>query len=234
MRFSPELIPVTLLRRYKRFLADVRLADGSEVTAHCPNTGAMLGCAEPGSRAWVSTSDNPRRKYAHTLEIVASGDDLVGVHPGRANSLLAEALDARRVEELDGYAQRRPEAAVPDAAGRFDFLLRASPGHPDCWVEVKSVTLCRDGVARFPDAVSARALKHVEALVRRVDAGERGAFVFVVQHSGATAAGCAADIDPAYADGVLRAIDRGVEVLAYGAAVSPQGIEIRGRLPFQV
>jgi len=230
VKFAPQLQKGVLVRRYKRFLADVITAAGTPLTIHCPNTGAMLGCSDPGSEVWFSTSKNQRRKYPHTLELVkTTSGDLIGVNPARANDLVAEAISAGTIVELNGYGQYRREVPVPDAPGRFDFWLnpadtalqRCSQRVAGCYLEVKSVTLGYvDGTGGFPDAVSARALRHVVALQRRVAAGQRAALLYCVQHSGIERVRCAAEIDPAYAAAVAEAAAHGVEVLAYKCRIS--------------
>lgn len=239
MRFDGELAAGVLIRRYKRFLADVRLGDGSEITMHCPNTGAMTGCCTPGSKVWFSTSTNPKRKYANTLEIIepletadaGSDPDLVGIHPGRANGLVEEAINAGVIGELEKPSELRREVAVPDESGRFDFGFVDTSGTTG-YVEVKSVTLCLDeGVGAFPDAVSERALRHVQALRRRCAEKERGVLLFCVQHTGIHKVRCADEIYPEYAEAVSAAAGAGVEVLAYACKVSPQEIRITESLP---
>jgi len=211
---------------------------------HCPNTGAMTGCCTPGSRVWFSTSDNPKRKYPNTLEVieplewVGSPDQvegqLVGVNPGFANALIEEAIHAGVVAELRAPTLLRREVKVPDEAGRFDFGFEDAAGVGG-YIEVKSVTLLADdGMGAFPDAVSERALRHVEALVRRVAAGERGVLLFCVQHTGINAVRCAQEIYPEYAQAVAAAASAGVEVLAYGCAISPLEIVVDRSLPMQV
>ena len=247
MLFNPPLQGGVLVRRYKRFLADVETVDGAELTLHCPNTGAMLGCSDPGSRVWYSTSDNPKRKYAHTLEIVevAGGvadkaSERVGVHPGRANALVAEALTAGKIAELADFDVWRGEVPVPDEKGRFDFGLSkrqtgsaAAESAIECYVEVKSVTLCgADGEGAFPDARSERALRHVQALQRRVAAGQRGVLLFCVQHTGVRRVRCAHEIHPEYADAVKTAKAAGVEVLAYSCRVDSTQLVIDRALAF--
>ncbi len=213
MKFAPALARGRLVRRYKRFLADVETADGV-VTMHCPNTGAMTGCSDPGSEVWYSMSANPARKYPHTLEVVCTPAGRVGVNTARANSLVAEALEQGQVTELAGYPVQRREAAIPGGHGRFDFLLEA--GERRCWVEVKSLTLhTGGGRGAFPDAVSARAAKHVQALSQRRADGDRAVLLFCVQHTGVRVASPADEIDPAYAAVLRQAAGDGVEVLAY-------------------
>ncbi len=228
----PPLTPGQLIKRYKRFLADVRLEDGTLITAHCPNTGAMTGCAEPGARVWLSTSDNPKRKYAHTWELVETADGVVSVNTGRANTLIAEALTGVLLP-FAPLQTIRSEAAIPEGDGRFDFCLQNDAGV--IWVEVKSVTLfVGEGVGAFPDAVSARALKHVEALQRRVDAGERGALVFCAQHCGVQSVRLADEIDPGYGAAVRQAVSQGVEVYALGCTTDLESFTVNRRLPLDV
>jgi sugar fermentation stimulation protein A len=233
--YEPELRPGTLVRRYKRFLADVVTADGGLVTMHCPNTGAMTGCAEPESRVWYSTSDNQKRKYAHSLEQVETArGERIGINSAFANALVGEALADERIPELAGYAEQIREVAVPDGPGRFDFKLSAAD-RPACFVEVKSVTLCLEGgLGLFPDARSERALRHARALQRRVRDGDRAVLLFCVQHTGIVRVSCATQIDPDYAGSVRDALDAGVEVLAYAADVTPLATRLGTRMPFTV
>lgn len=227
----PQLQRGILVRRYKRFLADIELADGSVITAHCPNTGAMTGCADPGSTAWYSRSDNPARKYPHTLEMVLTPAGYVSVNTGRANALVGEAIAGGVIDELRGALEVRAEAKIPEGNGRFDFLV-ALP-QTRAWVEVKSTTLLlADGVGAFPDAVSSRALKHVEALVKRVQAGDRGVLIFCAQHCGIRAVRAAHEIHPEYAEALHAAIEQGVEVLAYGCDTDLRHMAIDAPLPF--
>ena len=231
MRIDPPLATATLVRRYKRFLADLETIDGELITVHCPNTGAMAGCAEPGSEAWYSMSDNPKRKYPHTLEVVVSVNGRVGVNTARANQLLAESLAAEALAPFAGMKLARAEAVIPDESGRFDFLLEDAAGTP-CWVEVKNMTLCDDtGRGSFPDAVSERALKHVRALARRVEAGERAALIFCAQHTGVLRATLADEIHPEYGSAVRAAAQAGVEVLAFGCRIERDEIAVEAELP---
>ncbi len=230
MKLEPALASGTLIRRYKRFLADLETVDGP-LTVHCPNTGAMLGCADPGSEAWYSRSDNAKRKYPHTLEVVVTANGRVGVNTARANQLMAESLAAGTLAPFEGMTLTRSEAVIPDESGRFDFLLAANDGTP-CWVEVKNMTLCDEtGRGSFPDAVSERALKHVNALVRRVQAGERAALVFCVQHTGVLRATLADEIHPAYGAAVRSAALAGVAVLAFGCRIERDEIVLDTQLP---
>ena len=234
MRFSPPLERGLLVRRYKRFLADVEVAGRGVVTMHCANTGAMLGCDTPGSRAWFSTSDNPKRKYPHSLELVEVRDGAractVCVNTARPNAVVEEALATGKIAELR-HGPRRREVAIPGEPGRFDFALGEDPA---TFVEVKSVTLCRDGVGAFPDAVSERARRHVEALARCVARGNRSVLLFCVPHTGIRRVTVADDIDPRYGEAVREAVAAGVEVLAYGCVVTPEEVAIERALPLEL
>lgn len=231
------MLPGVLVRRYKRFLADVEVAGLGVVTMHCANTGAMTGCDTPGSRVWFSTSSRPERKYAHTLEIVeTAAGDRIGVNTMRANAVVAEALVAGRIVELMAERVRR-EVQVPDApAGarhaRLDFGLyrTGTDEKPSTYVEVKSVTLARGCLGAFPDAVSERARRHVEALARCVSIGYRGVLLYCAPHTRIRRVTPADDIDPEYGRALRRAIDAGVEVIAYGCTVSPREITLDGTL----
>lgn len=239
MNFVPELQSAVLLRRYKRFLADVQLPNGSNITIHCPNTGAMTGCSDPGSTIWYSTSDNPKRKYPHTLEIVENAQGhKVGVNSAFANRLVEEWLDQDKLELLSGYADIQREARIPDESGRFDFRLTATDRVP-CYVEVKSLTLLvgrgrgpERGQGLFPDAKSKRATKHVRALHRCVEKGDRAVLLFCVQHTGIHRTGIAGKIDPEYHAAVQLALAAGVEVLAYAADINVKGFGFLRQLDF--
>ena len=230
----PELTQARLLRRYKRFLADVETNQGEVLTVHCPNTGAMTGCAEPGARVWLSRSDNPKRKYKHTWELIETPSGIVSINTGRANALVAEAF-ASSMSPLghplgqDDVVQA--EARIPEGDGRFDFAVRQ--GGQLIWVEVKSVTLLLEGAqGAFPDAVSTRALKHVAALCRRVSSGERALLVFCAQHCGIESIRLADHIDPVYARAVAQAHGAGVEVCGLGCVTNLKNFTVNRQLPF--
>jgi sugar fermentation stimulation protein A len=232
MEFASPLLSCTLLRRYKRFLADVRFDTGEEAVVHCPNPGSMRGCASPGWRALVSDSGNPARKLRFTLEMVHNGAGWIGVNPAFANAVAAEGIRAGRVPELAGYPALRREAAWGEGT-RFDFLLSGIKG--ECYVEVKSVTLaCEDGCSAFPDAVTARGARHIRELLAARAAGHRAALLFVVQRGDALQGfRAAAEIDPVYAEALRRAHAAGLEVYAHLAEVGPKGIALTAtRLPF--
>ena len=231
MHFPAPLTEVTLLRRYKRFLADVRLPSGEQITVHCANPGSMLGMAQPGARAFISDSGNPARKLRHSLELVEAGGALVGVHTGRANGLAEEAIKGGVVAELRDYAHVRREVKY-GAASRVDFVL-SGDGRADCYVEVKSVTLSRTpSLAEFPDSVSARAARHMDELALMVAQGHRAVVLFVVQRSDCHSFAPAADLDPACDAALDRARKAGVQMLVYGCDVSPEQIRIARPLAF--
>ncbi len=236
MKFPVPLLSGRLIRRYKRFLADVRLDDGQEITAHCPNTGAMLGCMVPGSRIWLSESDNPRRRYRHTWELVeAAPGVIVGINTARTNTLVEEALERNKLENLPRPRKWRREVAVPDLRCRIDFLLQAADGGPDCYLEVKNVTAAvEEGVALFPDAVSDRAVRHLENLVTLTERGFRAALCFCVQRRDVDVVRPAEEIHPAYARALSVAARSGVHMCGIRCEVTPAGIEPRDRVRVQV
>lgn len=232
MDFPQPLVRGTLVSRYKRFFADVVLDDGREITAHCPNPGAMLGLNTPGLGAWVSRSDDPKRKLAHTLELVEADGGLVGINTLHPNRLVAEALAADAIPEVAGYATHRREVRY-GANSRVDFLLE-HPERAPCWLEVKNCHLRREGtLAEFPDCVAARSLKHLRELTAMVEAGQRAVMLFVIQRTDCDAFEACADLDPAYAKGLTEAAAAGVEVLAYRCAISPGRVTIADRVPWR-
>ncbi|MDX1513674.1 MAG: DNA/RNA nuclease SfsA [Gammaproteobacteria bacterium] len=233
MIFDEPLTEGVLERRYKRFLADVRLTSGERLTAHCPNTGSLLGCIEPGFRVWLSHSSKPGRKYPHTWELVeVRGGVTVGINTGRSNALVGEALCAGRIESLRGYQHIRREVRFGEENSRVDLLLEDGGEMPSCYVEVKNVTAAvDDGVAVFPDAVSARGTRHLRELVRVVEAGHRAAICFCVQRGDVTEVRPADDIDPGYGTALREAVAAGVEAIAYRADVSPKKIELVEQIP---
>ena len=232
MQFDYLLLCGTLLRRYKRFLADVRLADGSVLTAHTPNTGSMLGCSEPGSRVWLRDADNPKRKYRYAWELVENDDGvLIGINTGIVNRLVREAIDSGAISELQGYGAIRQEVAYGTQGSRIDLLLE-DDGRPPCYVEIKNVTAADGaGNAIFPDAVSSRGSKHLRELMQVVAAGGRGVILFCVQRGDVRQVRPADAIDPLYGETLRRAIAAGVEALAYGAEVTPEGVTLCRALP---
>ena len=232
MLFPAPLVPATFVRRYKRFFEDVVLTDGTELTAHCPNPGAMLGLNTPGLPAWLSVSDNPKRKLSHTLELVEADGGLVGINTLLPNRLVAEALEAGLIPELAGYASVRREVKYGKAS-RVDFLLE-DPARGRCWLEVKNVHLMRTpGLAEFPDCVAARSTRHLEELADQVTAGDRAVALFVVQRTDCEAFSACADLDPAFARGLEAAAAAGVEVMAWACEVHPGEVTIRRALPWR-
>ncbi len=230
MNFSAPLIPGSLIKRYKRFLADVRLDDGTEITAHVANSGAMTDLKTPESRVWLSRSDNPKRKLAYTWELIEADGALVGVNTAHPNAIVAEALAAGRIPELAGYADLRRE--VPYGVNsRIDILLTA-PDRPRCLVEVKNVHLMRTpGLAEFPDAVTARGAKHLQEMADAVRTGDRAAMVYLVQRGDCDRFALAADIDPAYARAFAAARAAGVEALCFACAITREGLTLDRPLP---
>jgi len=227
MRLPSPLVSGTLVRRYQRFLADVELADGSVVTAHCPNTGSMRGCNRPGSPVLLSRSDRPERKYAYTWELVLVDNGWVGINTGLANRLVREGIECGTIAELQGYRAIRPEVRYGDNS-RIDLLLTGD--RPLCYVEVKNVTLVEGGVALFPDAVSERGQKHLRELMGVVAQGSRGVIFFVVQRGDGRVVAPADAIDPTYGHLLRQAVAAGVEALAYRALVTPAEVVLTQRL----
>jgi len=227
MKYSKPLQEVTLIRRYKRFLADVRWPDGTEMTVHTANTGSMRGCAEPGCKIWIRDSENPKRKYRYSWEISESLDGaLIGVNTGLANQLVAEAIQRGVATELAGYATLRTEVPYGENS-RIDILLQDSnTGASDCYVEVKNVTACDGGHAIFPDAVTARGTKHLNELMAMVEQGARGVIFFCIQRDDTERFRAAHEIDPTYAKTLARAVEAGVEALAYQVSISPNEVEL--------
>ena len=228
--FPTPLIRATLLRRYKRFLADVELESGEQLTVHCPNTGAMTGCAEPGRPVWLSVSDSKTRKYPHSWELVDTAHGMACIHSARANHVVAAALEAGKIAGLAGYPSLQREVKY-GTGSRADLVLNGSG--PRCVVEVKSVTLrLADGVGAFPDAVSERARKHLTELQSVVEAGDRAVIFFCVFHEGIHQVVPAGDIDPAYCRALAAALAAGVEAMAWAARISPEGISLDREIPF--
>lgn len=229
MRYDSPLQEARLLQRYQRFLADVVLPDGSELTLHCPNTGSMRGCMPEAGRVWYSKSDKPGRKYPHTWEQVETPEGhRVGIHTGRANVLVAEALREGWIPEFRGYDRVVPEVQV--GRSRVDFVLEGEG--ESCHLEVKSVTLAVEGgLGLFPDAVSQRARRHLEDLTERARAGLPAALCYCVQHTGIERVAPADDVDPAYGDAFRMAIDAGVMVMAWQAELNACEAKLLRPLP---
>jgi sugar fermentation stimulation protein A len=234
MRFASPLVRGTLLRRYKRFLADVMLDDGREVTVHCANPGAMLGLNAPGTRVWVEPAEGAGRKLAFGWRLVEVGDGhFAGIDASLPNRLVAEALAADAVPELAGYATVRPEVRY-GTRSRVDFLL-TGPERPDAYVEVKNVHFRReDDWAEFPDSVTARGARHLDELSAMVAAGHRAVMLYVVQRTDCARFRLAGDLDPAYARAYAAARAAGVEAIAHACRIDREGVWIDRALPMEI
>lgn len=252
MKFSPSLIKTTLLKRYKRFLADVvsddsgdEKGDGEsrEFTAHCPNTGSMKNCWQEGDTAWLLDSQNPKRKYLYTWVLNRNQDgDWICINTHLANQIVSEGIEDGVVKELQGYESLRQEVKYGDENSRIDLLL-TGPSKPDCYLEIKTVTLLESGVNEktgeefqpgagyFPDAVSTRGQKHLRELISMVEQGHRAVLFFLVQHSGIKTVSPAAHIDPKYAELLHNATQKGVEIYAYNTHISPAEIKLHQAVP---
>lgn len=230
--FSPPVVTGALVRRYKRFLAEVRCADGRTIVAHCPNSGSMLSVDCPGAPVWLSTSANAKRAYPHTWEIIEIGGTLVGINTSHPNAVVAQGLARGAIAELTGYARLRREVRY-GARSRIDVLLE-DDHRPSCLIEIKNVTMRRclvdDAPCEFPDAVTARGTRHLNDLINAVESGLRAVLFFLVQRRDAGRVTIADDIDPLYGRTLRSAISRGVEVLAYRCDVSPSGLRLAERM----
>lgn len=226
MRFQTPLVPARLIRRYKRFLADCRLEDGREVTAHCANPGSMLGLAEPGVKIWLEPNDDPKKKLKWGWRLVDhENGHFTGVDTSVPNRALKAALEAGEVPELAAYRTIRPEVKY-GRNSRIDFLLQQD-GLPDAWVEVKSVTLSRQpGLAEFPDSVTARGAKHLGELAEMAQSGHRAVMFYLVQRTDCATFTIARDLDPAYGVAFDKARQMGVELLCYGTRITPDDITL--------
>ena len=226
MRFQTQLVPARLIRRYKRFLADCRLEDGREITAHCANPGSMMGLAVPEQKVWLEPNDDPRKKLKFGWRLVDhENGHFTGVDTSVPNRALRAALAAGQVAGLAEYENVRPEVKYGEAS-RIDFLL-SQPGLSDAYVEVKSVTLCRQpGLAEFPDSVTKRGAKHLEELTRIVEQGQRAVMLYLIQRTDCRAFDLARDIDPGYAAAYDAAREQGVETLCFDTRITPQGVEL--------
>ena len=231
MKYSVALRKATLIRRYKRFLADVELDDGTLVTAHCPNTGSMESCHAEGCVVWLSYSDNPARKLQWTWEFTQTAEGLIGVNTARPNQVVALAVEQGLIPSLTGYQTVRREVKYGKNS-RIDLLLE-SPEREPCYVEIKNATLRRRDMILFPDAVTERGLKHLEELSEMVKLGRRAVMLFFVNRPDGRAFTVADDIDPKYGTGLRAAITAGVEVLAIRAVSTPHGITTGESVPLE-
>ena len=235
MKFENPLIKGTLIKRYKRFMADVELEDGSVVVAHCANSGSMLSVNEPGAEVWISPATNPDRKLKFTWELIRIRDAMVGINTGHPNKLVAEAIADGTIKELTGYASLRREVKYGKNS-RIDILLE-DDAKPLCYVEVKNVTMRRDlspgAPADFPDSVTSRGTKHLGELSDMVADGHRAVMMYLVQRDDADSFTIAEDIDPEYAEALRVARKAGVEVLCYDCVLSPEMITVNRPLPIE-
>ena len=228
----PRLIPATLLKRYKRFLADVKLKSGETTTAHCPNTGSMAGCSEPGRKVYLSVHDNPKRKYKYTWQLIDMPTSLVGVNTLVPNRLVGWSIEQSLIPELAQYKKVKREVKIGEYS-RIDLLLTDGSGKR-CYIEVKNCTLVNDGVAQFPDAVTARGLKHIIELENLVKAGHRSIMFYFIQRMDARVFRPADHIDPDYGRCLRQAAEKGIEILAYDVQISLQGIELNKNIPCEL
>lgn len=236
MQFEKPLKPAILLRRYKRFLADIRFEDAPDdadpITVHCPNPGSMLGLAEPGTRVWVRPAKNPKAKLPFAWELTELGNGLVGINTGRPNPIAEAAVQAGAIPELAGYETIRREVKYGENS-RIDLLLQ-DPAKADCYVEIKSVTLARGDTAAFPDSKTARGAKHLVELANMVQSGHRAVMLYIAQRDDCSEFQLAEDIDPAYAIAYRAAREAGVESLCYQCAMTLDGISLDCALPIQI
>ena len=236
MNFEAPLQSGILLKRYIRFLADVKLDSDEIITIHCPNTGSMKNCKEPGSRVWFSTSENKKRKYPHTWQFVeVNKNHLVGINTGLSNKLVVEAIQNGAVRELQNYEQLKTEVPYGAQKSRIDILL--SNKHEECYVEVKNVSLGMEaGLGLFPDAVTTRGQKHLEELMLIKKSGARAILFFCVQHTGIEKVSPADDIDPKYSTLLRKAMAEGVESIAYGTDIDTKNsiVELKNQIPVVV
>ena len=237
MKFEHPLVEGTLIKRYKRFLTDVKLADGSIITASCPNTGSMAGLLNPGNRVWLSVSDNPKRKYQHTWEMLEcnnlTGNPMVGINTHLPNKLVAAAIEAGQIPKLAGYTSLRREVKYGENS-RIDLFLE-SKDKPPCYVEIKNVTFLRQpGLAEFPDTTTARGAKHLRELSQMVADGHRAVMFYLVQRGDARRFSLAGDVDPTYFNAYTKARAAGVETLAWSCTMDKTGIELDKELPVEI
>lgn len=237
MKFEEPLDSGILIRRYKRFLADVELSTGEIITIHCPNTGSMKNCQEPGSKIWFSISANKKRKYPQTWQFIeVNKKHKVGINTGLANKLVVEAIENNTAKHLQGYETLRTEVPYGEQKSRIDILL-SDQKKGDCYIEIKNVSLGESGgLGLFPDAVTSRGQKHLEELMLMKSQGARSVLVFCVQHSGIERVSPADEIDPVYGELLRKALQSGVEAYAYRAKIEPhrQKIQLDAKIPIAI
>jgi sugar fermentation stimulation protein A len=228
----PALYRGTLIKRYKRFLADVKLETGEAVTAHCANSGSMKACSEPGSTVYLTFHDNPKRKLKYTWELIEMPGSLVGVNTGVPNKLVKKAIEVGDIEELRGYDRVQPEVKTIEGT-RLDLLLEKNSGEK-CFVEIKNCTLVENGKASFPDAVTTRGRKHLVELMRLKKRGDRAVIFYLIQRMDADLFSPAEAIDPDYAEALREAHHKGVEILVYNSFIDSTGTGIDRKIPFKL
>ena len=225
----PPLIKGVLIQRYKRFLADIELETGEKVTVHCPNSGSMKGCAIPGSRVWLSESDNPKRKYKYTWELIKVPETMIGINTQVPNKLVKQSIENGLIQELSGYDRVTAEVKTSSHT-RLDLLLE-NEAKEKCYVEIKNCTLVEKGIAMFPDAVTTRGQKHLDELVHLVSSGYRGVIFFLIQRMDANSFKPAEMIDKVYAQKLRKAVQKGVEVIAMDTSINTRMIRIKKHIP---
>jgi len=225
----PPLTSGTLIQRYKRFLADIELETGEKVTAHCPNSGSMKGCAVPGSQVWLSESDNPKRKYKYTWELIKVPQTMIGINTLVPNKLVKQSIENGLIKELSGYDRVKAEVKTSSHT-RLDLVLENQDG-AKCYVEIKNCTLVEEGMAMFPDAVTTRGQKHLDELEHLVSLGHRGVIFFLIQRMDAKAFKPAAMIDKVYAEKLKKVMKNGVEIITRDTSINTQVIRIRNTVP---
>lgn len=231
MHYESELIEATIEKRYKRFLSDITLKNGEQVTAHVPNTGSMKTCWEPGWKAYLSKSQNPKRKLPYTLELTHNGESFISLNTSATNKIVKEALEKGLIKELKEFDQILPEQKIFDS--RIDFMLKNAS--EKAFVEVKNVTLKQEkGVASFPDAVTTRGQKHLRDLIKIKEQGDRAVMLYVINRSDVSRFVVAKQIDPTYAKLLKEAEQKGVEILTYQTKISPQEIIISKKIPYSL
>jgi sugar fermentation stimulation protein A len=228
----PELTPGVLLKRYKRFLADVKLETGEIVTAHCPNTGSMKGCSEPGRSVYLSSHNNPKRKYKYTWELIAMPTSLVGVNTLIPNRLVYKSIDQKWIPELSSYNRIQREVKIGEHS-RIDLMLTDGDAKR-CYIEIKNCTLVNEAIAQFPDAVTSRGLKHIIELENLARAGHRSMMFYFIQRMDAQVFRPADHIDPEYGCRLRQAVEKGIEVLAYDVRINLQEIELNKKIPCEL
>ena len=231
MKFNKKLLQGTLIKRYKRFFVDIKYQNKT-ITAHCPNSGSMMGLLKLGNIVWFSTSDDPKRKLKYTLEMIEVNKKLVGINTHLTNKIVFEALKNKKIKSLIKFNNIKPEVKFNDKT-RFDFLI--SNDREKCFLEVKNVTLLRkNNIAEFPDAVTARGTKHLGELANQVAAGDRAVMYYLIQRQDCDKFTVAKDIDPAYAAALEKATTAGVEVICYGCKLTPEGIQVISPLSLEI